>query len=55
MRYVFVSAVELQTIAPDVQAEELSRPPIVLNDIAAKRRHPGPTHTVVDDGKERSI
>jgi len=35
--YAFVSAIELQTIAPEVQAEELSRPPVVLNEIAARR------------------
>lgn len=35
--YSFVSSVELQTIAPDVRAEELALPPILLNEWTAAR------------------
>ena len=34
--YSFVTSIELQAIAPQVHAEELDRPPIVLNDWAAR-------------------
>ncbi len=34
--YSFVTSIELQAVAPDMHAEELDRPPIVLNDWAAR-------------------
>lgn len=33
----FVTSIELQMVAPDVHAEELDRPPIVLNDWTARQ------------------
>lgn len=35
--YSFVASIELQAIAPDVHAEELSKPPIIVNDWTAQQ------------------
>lgn len=37
--YSFVTSIELQTVAPDVHAEELEHPPILLNEWAAAQLH----------------
>ena len=44
--YSFIASLELQAVDPDIRAEELSRPPIVLNDWTAVQLAAQPGDTV---------
>ena len=44
--YSFIASLELQAVNPDIHAEELSRPPIVLNDWTAAQLGARPGDTV---------
>ncbi len=44
--YSFIASIELQAVDPDIHAEELSRPPIVLNDWTAAQLAAKPGDTV---------
>ena len=44
--YSFIASLELQAVDPDIHAEELSRPPIVLNDWTAAQLGARPGDTI---------